>query len=465
MPKNITFSLGNIALIDKIDSETNFFESVLGNIGGRSRSFIPAVKLLISNKLNQSVSINKLLDFTPDELLKLFGFKDRISERSLYRVLERVGENQPVIVERFQHWIKQQDLVDPTQFMDFSSSYFEGTHCPLGKRGYSRDNQPGKLQFTFGISVGLNNIPTMLTIQKGNVQDKTHMRALIRLCSKVLPKESLLVFDCSGNTLENKRKIRKLEFHYLTLKAQKKGPYRKEIAFFHSAQESHVSFVSNERAYSCVKNPNEEEIRYVFFSEDLERDQLSKKADKFQRELEKGLKLSKKVERGKNLGQYIAPKGWIIARGHLQKTLGEIPNPYVTGLEGFFILESSVDDEPENILEAYKNRDMAEKFIRDLKERAEMRPIRHWSKHAVIGFVLIVFLTKVLVSLTQFFCKNSIVKNLKVLKNFLTNLTLTIVYPHFGFGVRFISNFLPELHPIFGDFIKKYGCLELPSRW
>ncbi len=34
-----------------------------------------------------------------------------------------------------------------------------------------RDNQPGKLQFTFGISVGLNNIPTMLTIQKGNVQD------------------------------------------------------------------------------------------------------------------------------------------------------------------------------------------------------------------------------------------------------------------------------------------------------
>ena len=92
MPKNVTFSLGNIALIDKIDSETDFFESVLGNIGGRSRSLIPAVKLLISNKLNQSVSINKLLDFTPDELLKLIGFDDKISERSLYRVLERVGE-------------------------------------------------------------------------------------------------------------------------------------------------------------------------------------------------------------------------------------------------------------------------------------------------------------------------------------------------------------------------------------
>jgi transposase len=122
----------------------------------------------------------------------------------------------------------------------------------LGKRGYSRDNQPGKLQFTFGISVGLNNIPTILTIQKGNVQDKTHMRPLIRLYSKVLPKESLLVFDCGGNTWENKQKIRKLKFHYLILKAKNEGPYRKEIAVFHFEKENWVSFVANDRVYSCV---------------------------------------------------------------------------------------------------------------------------------------------------------------------------------------------------------------------
>lgn len=198
MPKNKTFSLGNVALIDKIDSETNFFRTVLGQIGGRSKSFIPSVKLLISNKLNQSVSLNKILDFTPDELLETIGFEDRISDRSLYRVLERLGKRNPLVIEQFQQWIRHQDLVDPTQFVDFSSSYFEGTQCPLGKRGYSRDNQPGKLQVTFGISVGLNNIPTMLTLQKGNVQDKPHMRSMIRLCSRVLSKESLLVFDCRG---------------------------------------------------------------------------------------------------------------------------------------------------------------------------------------------------------------------------------------------------------------------------
>jgi len=465
MPKNTTFSLGNVALIDKIDSETTFFESILGGIGGRSKSFIPSVKLLISNKLNQSVSINKILEFTPEELLTTLGFENKASDRSLYRVLERLGERQPVILDQYQQWIRHQKLVDLTQVIDFSSSYFEGTKCPLGELGYSRDSQPGKLQFTFGISVGLNNIPTMLTIQKGNVQDKKHMRSLIRLCSRVLPEGCLLVFDCGGNTQDNKRRIRDLKFHYLTLKAKKKGPYQREIAIYHAKKESQVSFVSNNRVYSCVKSRDGEEVRYIFFSEDLAYDQLKKKARKLEKDLKKGKILAKKVERGKDLGQYIAPDGWIIARGHLQKILGEIPNPYVTGLEGFFILESSIDDDPEKILTAYKNRDRAEKFVRDLKEGAEMRPIRHWSKHAVIGYVLIVFLTKVLVSLTQFFCKNPLVKNLKVLKNYLTNLTLTIIYPSFGYPVKIISNFSPEIRPILGDFIKKYGNLEAPNHW
>ncbi len=206
-------------------------------------------------------------------------------------------------------------------------------------------------------------------------------------------------------------------------------------------------------------------MRYIFFSEDLACDQLTKKARRLERDLKKGKTLTKKVERGKDLGKYIAPDGWIIARGHLQKIFGEIPNPYVTGLEGFFILESSIDDDPEKILTAYKNRDQAEKFIRDLKEGAEMRPIRHWSKYAVIGYVLIVFLTKVLVSLTQLFCENPVVKNLKVLKKYLTNLTLTIVYPSFGYPIKIISNFSQELHPILGDFVKRYGNLEVPNLW
>jgi hypothetical protein len=34
---------------------------------------------------------------------------------------------------------------------DLSSSYFEGTRCPLAKRGYSRDGRPGTLQVNYGL--------------------------------------------------------------------------------------------------------------------------------------------------------------------------------------------------------------------------------------------------------------------------------------------------------------------------
>jgi len=83
----------------------------------------------------------------------------------------------------------------------------------------------------------------------------------------------------------------------------------------------------------------------------------------------------------------------------------------------------------------------------------------------VIGYVLIVFLTKVLVSLTQLFCENPVVKNLTVLKKYLTNLTLTIIYPSFGYPVKIISDFSQELHPILGDFVRRYCNLEVPNLW
>ena len=34
---------------------------------------------------------------------------------------------------------------------DLSSSYFEGTTCPLAKLGYSRDGRKGRLQVNYGL--------------------------------------------------------------------------------------------------------------------------------------------------------------------------------------------------------------------------------------------------------------------------------------------------------------------------
>lgn len=457
--QNVTFPIGNIAVIDKIDADFDFFNSIFGGLGGRAKTIVPCIKLLMCNKLGNSLAVSRIPSLIPEEFFTLLGFGESVSDRTLNRTLERIGELSMPILERYQTWITKNDFVDKIQLTDFSSTYFEGSNCPIGKLGYSRDNQPGKKQLTFGISVGINGVPTALTIQNGNVQDKVHMKKMLRICSKVLPSNSLLIFDCGGNTRKNKENILELGFQYLTLKAKKRKPYKEAIVLFKNSVQNKL--VIEDKIYHCIKIKAEDEYNYIFFSEKLCTDQLGKKQRKFENAIEKGGILERRVKAGKELGTHVYDQGLIILEGKLQRILGKVQNPFITGLEGYFILESSLDAEPEEILRLYKSRDKAEKFIRDLKEGAEMRPIRHWSKNAVIGYILLIFLTNALVNLTLFLSKNPLVKNLKVLKKYLSNLTLTVLYPPNSFRIAVISNFSVEMKALLGDFVRRYGDLTV----
>ncbi len=415
MKENVTFSIGNIAVIDKVDEELNgYFQRVFDGVAGKAQDFIPCAKLLIANRLGDCLSVSRLNDL-PDEYFNRLGFSKPRSDRTFNRTLERIGKSYQFIIQNHQEVIKEYELVRKEQFPDFSSSYFKGKSSPLGELGYSRDGKPGKKQIKFGICTGINGIPTALTIQKGNVQDKKHFRIMLKTARHVLEENSVLIFDCGGNTKENKKLVLASEYHDLTLKAKKVGPYRNLVGYFNTHEKETI--VLNERRYSCVKMKIEDEVQYIFFSEDLYENQMKSKEKKFMKELEKNKVKLKKTLGDKVLGEYICEEGYILTKGTLQKVVGNVPNPYVNGIEGFFVLESSIDDEPEKILALYKDRDKAEKLIRNMKEGTELHPIRHWTKWAVIGYFVIIFLTNFLVNLTLLKAKGqAMVKNVKLLK-------------------------------------------------
>ena len=54
---------------------------------------------------------------------------------------------------------------------DLSSSYFEGTTCPLAKRGYSRDGKPGLLQVNYGLLTDARGCPVAVSVYEGNTSD------------------------------------------------------------------------------------------------------------------------------------------------------------------------------------------------------------------------------------------------------------------------------------------------------
>lgn len=465
MKGNVTFSLGNIALIEKADASLNgYFNRILEGVGGKAQDFIPCVKLLIANRMGHCYSISRLKDL-PDEYFKFLGFSKPKSDRTLNRTIERIGQKYQFIVHKHQEILKEYGLVTQEQFPDFSSAYFEGKKSPLGELGYSRDNEPGKLQITFGICTGMNDIPTALTIQKGNVQDKKHFRIMFKTAKHVLDENSVLIFDCGGNTKQNKRLVRSNKFHYLTLKPKKVGPYKHLIRFYDFNDDERESFIVNGKRYSCVKVKIYHEYNYVFFSENLYNDQMKAKNRRYMKELEKNKAKLKKTLSGKVVDKYLCEDGYILTKGSLQKVIGELLNPYVNGLEGFFVLQSSIDDDPEKILALYKDRDKAEKLIRNMKEGTELHPIRHWNDWAVKGYLVIIFLTNFLINLTLLKAENPVVKNVKLLKKYLMKLTVTIVYPPNGFKFHVISNISEEIRSIFGNYIDKYEDKSLSLRW
>ncbi len=66
---------------------------------------------------------------------------------------------------------------------DLSSSWMEGRHCPLAKRGYSRDGKKGTLQIEYGLLTDPAGRPVAIKVFPGNTADPTaftHAVATVR---------------------------------------------------------------------------------------------------------------------------------------------------------------------------------------------------------------------------------------------------------------------------------------------
>jgi len=220
----------------------------------------------------------------------------------------------------------------------------------------------------------------------------------------------------------------------------------------------------NGTKYECCKSKDGDEINYIFYSEETEKDMIEKRTASFEKELVKNEKKLKKVKKHKDLGSFATKEGHVVLQGKLQKTLQAIQNPKITGLEGYFILESSVDAEPEKMLALYKDKDKAEKFIRGLKEGLEIRPIRHWSTNAIIGYILLTFLTNFMINLTLHFAKKPLVRNIKLLKKHLNNLTVTVIYLPNGFKFWVLANVSEEILSVLEDFTRIYEGKTLKTQ-
>src|SRR3970040_1852116 len=115
--KNVTFSLGSVAIIDKTDASFKFFDFLFTGLSGRAKEFKEFAKLFVYNRLTDCVSVSRLPEVYPQELFEQLGFREKPSERSLYRNLERIGDKHALLIKRYQQLLREHKLVTEEQLL------------------------------------------------------------------------------------------------------------------------------------------------------------------------------------------------------------------------------------------------------------------------------------------------------------------------------------------------------------
>jgi len=132
-----------------------------------ARILDPRSKLATARGLNCETCFSSL-----SELLGL----EKADEDDLYEAMDWLVSSQEVI----ENELAKRHLCEGSLILyDVSSTYFEGTECPLARYGYNRDKKKGFLQIVFGLICDNRGCPIAVEVFEGNTSDTTTITAQI----------------------------------------------------------------------------------------------------------------------------------------------------------------------------------------------------------------------------------------------------------------------------------------------
>jgi transposase len=150
--------------------------ALLGSKASRERELVLA--MLAARIVAPSPKLATTRWWHTSTLASDFGVTDA-NEDDLYAAMDWLIAHQDAIQKKLAaRHLHEGGLV----LYDLSSSYFEGTTCPLAKLGYSRDGKKGLLQVNYGLLTDARGCPVAVSVHEGNVADSaTFMPEVQRL--------------------------------------------------------------------------------------------------------------------------------------------------------------------------------------------------------------------------------------------------------------------------------------------
>ena len=432
--KNISLPIGTILTVQKYSAKLNL-ASIFCQFKKKGRSIDKLIEALLSYKLTQNLSISKASDWiNQEEVLKEFNLEP-FEQRTLFRVLETIGENYEEIIIDLQNKLTSVYKFEHTDInMDWSSLILWGTKAPLGAYGYSRDHRPDKKQIMFGIAELANpiNIPIGLTIQPGNMNDQEHFQKTFQQVQNIVKKNSLITFDKGGNSKTNLASVEASKMKYLTAKKLNQST-DKRIEKFNISNEDLI-ILENDNYGIKYEFPNRTD--YLYFSKSLYFEQIESRFRKINKQLKEAQELQNSINKNNKLPKKFQINNPLIDISYEYQTklekLGEdkakklLGNVIFNGREGFFMLTSSENLTLEEALRIYRKKDSVEKIMHSLKNEIEIKPLRVWSDKSIYGAILIGYIAHLIISLIRYDYSDLKKISTKFIKIALMNLTVTV---------------------------------------
>jgi hypothetical protein len=275
---------------------------------------------------------------------------------------------------------------------DLSSSYFEGTTCPLAKLGYSRDGRKGMLQVNYGLLTDARGCPVAVSVYEGNVADSaTLMPEVTRLREAFGIGQLVMVGDRGMISQKAIAELRETEgIDWIT--ALKSASIRVLIEQGHLQlglfDERNLVELSSpdypgERLLAC-RNPELAKLRAhkreaLLAATELNLDKVKARVDagKLTGRDQIGLRV------GKVINHYKVAKHFALAIGDNTFTFARQHDSIATeaALDGIYIIRTSVPPaqmDASNCVRNYKSLANVERAFRSLKTiDLKVRPIHH----------------------------------------------------------------------------------------
>jgi len=148
-------------------------EGILDPHASRQRDLVLA--MLVARVLQPASKLATTRLWGSTSLARTLAVEDA-TEDELYAAMDWLVERQEAIEQRLaKRHLEPGGLV----LYDLSSTYLEGEHCPLAKRGYSRDGKPGVPQIEFGLLTNAEGEPVAIEVFPGNTADPATFQAQV----------------------------------------------------------------------------------------------------------------------------------------------------------------------------------------------------------------------------------------------------------------------------------------------